>query len=272
MPRITVLLRTLDAGDDLPLLLDRLREQTLPPLEILVVDSGSTDGTRRRAQDAGARIVDIEPRDFTHSRSTNLGFREARGEIVAMLSQDALPVEPTWLERLTAPLAGDDGTAAAFGRQIARPGCYPLERWELERCYPDRGEPGVVYSNVNSAARRRDWEDTPFPEDVLIAEDRLWALERIRRGGRIAYVPEAAVLHSHTYSLRDVYRRCRAEAGAKRHSEGHSEPWSVLLTAWPKQTLADARRLAGEGQRRRWPHAALYRFAQFAGIVAGGRA
>jgi rhamnosyltransferase len=272
MPQITVLLRTLDAGGDLPPLMSRLLEQTLKPLEILVVDSGSTDGTRQRAVDAGARVVDIAPGDFTHARSTNLGFREARGEIVAMLSQDALPVSPAWLETLVAPLLRDETTAAAFGRQLARPGYYPLERWELERCYPDRGEPAVVYSNVNSAARRRDWEETPFPGDVLFAEDRFWALGRMRLGRRIAYVPEAVVLHSHAYSLGGVYRRCRAEAEAKRRREGYAEPWRILLTAWPKQTLADARRLAAEGQGRRWPHAALYRFAQFAGIVAGSRA
>jgi rhamnosyltransferase len=270
MPEVTVLLRTLDAGGDLPALLSRLREQTLRPREILVVDSGSTDGTRERAEEAGARVLDLDPREFTHAVSTNLGFREARGDVVAMLSQDALPVSPEWLETLVAPLVRED-TAAAFGRQMARPGCYPLERWELERCYPERGRPAVVYSNVNSAARRRDWEVSPFSEGVRIAEDRLWALDLIRRGRRVAYVPDAAVLHSHAYTLREIYARCRAEAGARRRGEGEVESWRILLTAWPKQTLADGRRLVAEGRVRLWPHAALYRLAQFAGLVAGGR-
>ena len=271
MPQVTILLRTKNAGEEFAVLLDRLRAQTLAPWEILVVDSGSTDGTRERAQEAGARVVDLAPRDFTHAVSTNLGFREARGDIVAMLSQDALPLAPTWLASLTAPLDHAD-VAAAFGRQQARPDCFPLERWELERSYPERSEPAVVYSNVNSAARRRDWEETPFSEDLLIAEDRFWALALGRRGRRVVYVPEAAVLHSHAYSLREVYARCRAEAVARRRNEGHAEPWRILITTWPKQTVSDARRLLGEGRGRMWPRAAAYRLAQFAGFVAGGRA
>ena len=270
MPDVTVVLRTLNAEHELGGLLDTLGRQTRPPDEILVVDSGSRDRTREVVERAGARVVDLPPERFSHAVSTNLGFREARGEIVAMLSQDALPSGPEWLAHLTAPFT-DPRVAAAFGRQAARPGAFPLERWELERAYPAEGDPDVPYSNVNSAARRSVWERFPFPEDVRIAEDRFWALRVMEAGHRVVYVPEAVVWHSHEYSIRDVFRRCREEARAKREMEGRTEGWNLVFAAWPKQTVRDALRLRAEGRLRRWPRASAYRLAQFLGMSIGGR-
>jgi len=270
MTEVTVLLRTWNAGAYLDPLLDILDGQTLPPAEILVVDSTSTDGTPERARARGARIVSLPQSRFTHAGSTNLGFREARFPVVAMLSQDALPASPDWLADLTAPLA-DSGTAAVYGRQVPRPDCFALERWEIERCYPDRGEPEVVYSNVNSVARKQVWEDLPFDETVLIAEDRFWARAVRERGLSVVYSAEAAVLHSHEYTLSQLYTRCREEARARRLMENHAEGPGLLVKGWPKQTLRDGRRLVREGKGASWPRAAAYRFAQFAGLVAGGR-
>lgn len=269
MTSVTVLLRTLNAGAPFGELLDRLRRQRLAPQEIVVVDSGSTDATVSLARQAGARVVPLDPARFTHAGSTNAGFREARGELVAMLSQDALPCDEFWLERLAAPFE-NPAVAGVFGRQIPRPDCFPLERWEIERCYPPQPPAGVAYSNVNSATRRADWERFPFEEGVRIAEDRFWALKVLEAGRRIDYAPGAAVIHSHAYTIRQAYLRCREEARARRAMEGVREGPGLLFKAWPRQTLRDARRLAAEGNAGAWPRAALYRLAQLAGLLAGG--
>jgi rhamnosyltransferase len=267
---ITILLRTLNAGADLPPLLERLAAQTLRPAELLAVDSGSTDGTRERLVAAGARIVMIEQERFSHARSTNQGFREAVGEVVAMLSQDALPADERWLETLTAPLA-DPNVAAAFGRHLARPGCFPIERWQVEDDYPPAPPAGVLYSNVNSAARRSAWLEAPFDESLAISEDRAWARAQLDRGRRIVYVPDAAAWHSHDYTIAAAGERCRAEAAARRVAEGVTEGVGLLFKAWPRQTLKDLARLAREGELRHGPRAAAYRWAQFRGMWAGGR-
>jgi rhamnosyltransferase len=281
-PRVTLLLRTWNAAPWLPELLDRLAEQTTRPLELLLVDSESTDATPALAEaagprvaESGTRIVTLPRGDFTHARSTNLGFREARGDIVAMLSQDALPADATWLARLVAPL--DGATVASFSRQVPRPDAYPLERWQIEADYPpgatsgSASTPGVAYSNVASAALRSAWSEEPFDETLLIAEDRVWARRQVGRGRQVAYVPGSVVLHSHRYGLSEAAARCAAEARARRVAEGARDGVGLLLKGWPRQTLRDAGRLAREGRLHLWPHAAAYRFAQLYGMWRGGR-
>lgn len=270
MATVSLVLRTYNAMPYWPELIRALNEQTLRPSEFLVVDSESTDGTVAAAEAAGARVVFISQQDFTHARSTNVGFREAEGEWVVMLSQDALPASPRWLERLVAPLQEDSRVGAVFGRQIPRSFCFPLEAWELLRTYPEEGEPLVNYSNVNSAARRSCWEEAPFDEAVAIAEDRFWAKNLVRRGYRVAYAPEGTVIHSHEYTFRQLYLRCRQEARAMRDQEGTTHGVGLMIKAWPKRSLRDAYRLAREGKLRHWPRAVGYRFAQFAGMWAGG--
>lgn len=271
MPAVTVLLRTLNPGSELPPLLDVLARQTVSAQEIVMVDSGSTDGSVAYAESRGVRLVPLEPARFTHALSTNLGFAEARGDVVAMLSQDALPTGPTWLESLIRPLK-DRAVAAVFGRQTPRPGCYPLERWELERCYPAHGASPIPYSNVNSAARRAVWAEHPFDESLRIAEDAAWAQGVMDAGHRVVYASDAAVVHSHAYTLRQVYARCRAESQTRRALGPQDDGLQLIFKAWPRQTLHDLQRLVREGRPLIWPHAAAYRLAQFAGMVAGGRA
>lgn len=293
---VTLVIRTLNAGPWLGELLPRLTGLNRKPDELLIVDSGSSDGTVDRILAVGPqlvapnspfadtqpwRVVSIPGHEFTHARSTNLGYRAARGEIVAMLSQDALPMDAEWLGRLIAPLecearAGDPPLAASFGRQVARPEAFPLERWQIEADYPagspgDDARGGVLFSNVNSAARRSAWQDVPFDESLLIAEDRVWAGNQLARGRRIAYVADAAVIHSHDYSLRTAAGRCAAESRARRQAEGVTESVSLLFKAWPRQTLSDLARLGNEGRLADWPRAAVYRLAQFFGMWRGGR-
>ena len=110
-----------------------------------------------------------------------------------------------------------------------------------------------------------------FGARVAIAEDRYWARAQEARGRRIVYVPTAGVLHSHEYTLGEVAERCRAEARERWRREGEREGWGLLLRGWPRQTMRDAGRLLREGRPGAVPRAALYRFAQFRGMIDGGR-
>lgn len=272
MPLVSILLRTRNAGPLFEPLLAALAAQSVTDRELVVVDSGSTDGTAESALAAGARVIPLAPEAFTHAVSTNLGFRAATGEYVVSLSQDATPIHPDWLARLLEAVNPPD-VAAAFGRQRARPGCFVVERMELERGYPAGrdGPERVLFSNVNSIVRRSAWSRHPFSEAVAIAEDLEWARWALAEGLRVAYVPEAEVWHSHDYSLAQFYRRCREEGRAMSAFSGFRPGIRTILVGWPRRIAEDFRILREWGELHALPRASLYRLVQLVGSYRGSR-
>ncbi|MEW6072783.1 MAG: glycosyltransferase family 2 protein [Planctomycetota bacterium] len=215
----SVVIPTLDAAAHLPALFAALDAQTpSPPREVLLVDSGSTDGTREiAAAHPHGRVLEIA--DFSHGRSRNRGARAARGEIVVLLTQDALPRDETWLANLLAPLT-DPSLAATFSRQVPRPTASPMERFFLETRFP-AGPPvrrarrenevltleKVFFSNVSAAIRLALLLAHPFDETLVMSEDQQWARDVLAAGHATLYVPDSVVIHSHDYDLRQVFGR-----------------------------------------------------------------
>lgn len=271
-PLVTILVRTRNAGVLFGELLGAVDAQTVTDRELVIVDSRSTDGTPDLAARHGARVVPLDPARFTHALSTNMGFEAARGQFVVSLSQDATPDSPAWLERLLAAVAAPD-VAAAYGRQLPRPGCFVVERLELARAYPeDPTAPGrAQFSNANSIVRRAIWQRRPFDEALAIAEDLEWARWALSEGQRVLYVPTAAVWHSHNYTLGQFYRRCREEGSAMSAFAGFRPGLRTLMIGWPRQALADLRALGARGELGAWPRACAFRFAQLLGNYRGAR-
>jgi len=219
-PRVSVVIPTLNARPHLPDLFRAFRDQRpAPPAEIILVDSGSRDGTLEHlAGIEGVRVVTIE--HFTHGGARNLGVRESRGEFVVFLSQDALPADERWLSHLLAPFAAPD-VAAAFSRQRPRPDASPMERHFLETHFP-AGNPvlmrhrgaeqpvfqrDVFFSNVSAAVRREAALRHPFDEELIMSEDQQLARDLLLAGHAVAYAPSSEVLHSHNYTLRQAFER-----------------------------------------------------------------
>jgi glycosyltransferase involved in cell wall biosynthesis len=101
--KISVIIRCLNEARHLPKLLDSFARQTLKPFEIIVVDSGSTDDSVEISRSRGARIVHIQPEQFSFGRSLNLGVRNASGDVMVIASAHTYPVSEHWLEWLTEP-------------------------------------------------------------------------------------------------------------------------------------------------------------------------
>src|SRR5262249_50785102 len=95
------------------------------PLDVVVVDSQSRDGTPDVARRAGARVRTVARATFNHGGTRNLGAALARGRFVAFLTQDALPADPRWLAALIDSMERDDA-AGGYSRVLPRPGCSPL--------------------------------------------------------------------------------------------------------------------------------------------------
>ena len=218
-PAITVFLPTKNGGALLLQVIEAIfAQQDTPPFEVLIIDSGSTDGTLEALRRFPLRLEQIPPVEFGHGRTRNLGVRLAQGEIVICLSQDAEPTDAHWLQQLTAPLA-DAMVAGTYGRQLPRADTPFVERYFLLKTYPpapaERIWPGkdpprlkeIFFSNVQAALRRDVALRHPFDETLIMSEDQAWAKTVLQAGYRLRYVPEATVFHAHHFTLSGALRR-----------------------------------------------------------------
>lgn len=201
-------------------LLDSLLAQNLAKqVEIILIDSGSTDGTLKIVADYPCvRRVDIPPEEFGHGKTRNLGARLARGEFLVYIPQDATPVGRDWLETLLQPFT-NPSVAGVYARQAPRSDASAMEQFFLLDTYHSNPETKILardeepslarcfFSTVSGAIRASIWVDHPFREDIIMSEDQAWAREVMLAGYSIAYEPRACVLHSHQYGIVDIFRR-----------------------------------------------------------------
>ncbi len=219
-PSVAVIIPTCNGEPWLEDLLSALEQQTLVPGEILVIDSDSTDATRTIARAHGVRLHRIAGSDFDHGGTRTLAATMVSEEILVCMTQDAVPVDTQALEFLVRPFAENTKIAATYGRQVAAPGAtlfsehlrnfnYP-DRSEI-RCFEDRQRLGfkTIFISNSFAAWRREVlaEQGFFPERLLFGEDTLTVAKLLENGYCVAYVSEAAVFHSHNYSIIQDFRR-----------------------------------------------------------------
>jgi rhamnosyltransferase len=200
-------------------LLEGLSRQTMRDVEIILVDSGSTDGTAGIAAAAGAKVVHIPPAEFTFGRSLNLGLAAAACDLVAVASAHVYPVYPDWLERLLEPFT-DLQVVLTYGKQRTPASAYFSEQQIYRRWYPERSELHQSHpfcNNANAALRLSAWKAHPYDETLTGLEDLAWAKWALGEDYRIAYVAEAEIIHVHNETWRGIYNRYWREAMAFKH-------------------------------------------------------
>lgn len=221
----SVVVRAYNEEKHIGRLLEGIRQQTIRDAEILLVDSGSTDGTVAIAESFGARVVHIPSAEFTFGRSLNFGVREATREFVVIASAHVYPVYPDWLESLLRPFE-DGRIALTYGKQRGPASAKYSEQQIYHQWYPDTGsldQPTAFCNNANAAIRKSLWERHPYDETLTGLEDVAWGKWAKEQGYGIAYAPEAEIVHVHDESPRGVYNRYRREAMALRkiYPEAH---------------------------------------------------
>jgi rhamnosyltransferase len=215
-PSCSIVIRAYNEAAHLGRLFTGLAHQTRAEVEVILVDSGSSDATVEIAAGAGARVVHIRPEEFTFGRSLNCGIAAAQGDLVVMASSHVYPVYPDWLERLLEPFA-DPQVAVAYGKQRGGETTQFSEEQIFGQWYPDTPQPRQAHpfcNNANAAIRRGLWEKHPYDETLPGLEDLAWARWGFEQGHRIAYVPEAEIIHVHHETPRGVYNRYRREGMA----------------------------------------------------------
>lgn len=281
---ISVVIPVKNGGPDLARCLEAIRAQRIDDaVELIVVDSGSTDDSVAIARSRSAQVLEIPAEKFNHGASRNLGAARASGELLVFVSQDAFPATSGWLDRLTAPLREDPQLAGVYGRQLAHDGAVPPERYFLDFLYgpnPRRQRAGgihelsmatTLFSNVNSAMPRALWSRFPFVEDIVMSEDQEWSRRVLLEGYEIAYRPEAAVKHSHRYTLTTAFRRFfdSGASSSRAYMAGQAHSARVLRRAALSYAWGEVSWLWRTGRRRWLPYAALYEAVKMLGLMAG---
>ena len=260
--RVSVVIPTKNGGSRFRSVLNAaLEQQTEWPFEVIVIDSGSRDETLAIAREnSTVRVIDVEPADFQHGRTRNVAIQSARGEYIAMITQDAQPVANTWLRTLVADIEADEQIAGVFGKHVAYDDASLFTREELvqhfagfelqpvaqmtdpERYRNDAGFQQYLYffSDNNALIRRSIWERYPYPE-VDFSEDQAWARIIIEAGFKKAYSRDAVVYHSHNYGLWERFQRSFDESMALDDLFHYDQPkgFLVLLRSWVGLTLRD---------------------------------
>ena len=281
---ISVLIPVKDGGSDLVRCLQAIAAQKVDDqIEVVVVDSGSSDGSAERARELGATVHEIPANEFVHGATRNLAARLSGGDVLVFTTQDAVPATDHWLARLVAALEGD-GVVGAYGRQLPHEDATPPEQFFLDFMYgvsPRTQRLGdieelsfeqTLFSNVNSAIPRSVWEANPFRDDVTMSEDQEWSRRMLLAGHTIVYEPEAAVRHSHTYTLRGAFRRFYdSGASAGRSYVAGEESRAALRRAFRRYAVGEVRWLWRTGRKRWIPYAAVYELAKLAGLQLGLR-
>ena len=271
----SIVIRAYNEEKHIGRLLEGIRRQTLKNVEIILVDSGSSDGTVSVAESFGAQIVRIPPDEFTFGRSLNLVVQAARGELVVIASAHVYPVYPDWLESLLRPFE-DERVALTYGKQRAPDSAMFSEMQIFHQWYPDASKPRqetAFCNNANAAIRKSLWQKNPYDETLTGLEDLAWAKWAREQGYDIAYVAEAEIIHVHDETPRGVFNRYRREGMAFKtiYPESHFNLYDFLrLTAM--NTFSDLWYAARE--RVLWKNLSSifwFRFRQFHGTRMGYR-
>jgi glycosyltransferase involved in cell wall biosynthesis len=228
----SLVIRAYNEAQHLPRLLEGLAHQTVKDVEVILVDSGSTDGTVSIAESFGAKVVRIHPEEFTFGRSLNFGVRAATREFVVIASAHVYPVYPDWIESLLRPFE-DEKVALAYGKQRGPETAKFSEQQIYHQWYPDHSmprQPTAFCNNANAAIRKSLWEKNPYDESLTGLEDLAWAKWAKEQGHEIAYAAEAEIVHVHNETPRGVFNRYRREAMAFKqiHPEAHFSLYDFL--------------------------------------------
>jgi rhamnosyltransferase len=269
--------------------------------QLVVIDSGSKDGTREASVKAGALLVDQDQSTFNHGAARNRGIEASSGAVIVLLTQDAVPIGSSFLSNMLKPYknASVDGV---YARQFPQDDCDPilkerLRGWSASRTAPELQHfvqadadaslqlfndippheryTRCAFDNVASSVRRSTWQQKPFPERNF-GEDMAWARRVLLDGGTVAFEPTAEVEHSHRISMkREFFRLYRDHKNLYELFGLQNVPdWERVRKGWTWQRSYYKELIAGldisEREKRYWrmytaPYAFLETVAQFLG-------
>ena len=207
-------------------LIEALEKQTCPMNRLIIMNTEEKYfnalfyGTGFLEKYKNIVVRHVSEREFDHAGTRTKAVRYSKADIFVCMTQDALPVDETLLEKLTAALTQEQKVAVSYARQLPYPDCREIERFTRGFNYPaepmlkseaDMERLGIktfMCSNVCAAYDRRTFDALGgFVKRAIFNEDMLYAAKAVKAGYRIAYAAEAEVFHSHNYTCMQQFRR-----------------------------------------------------------------
>lgn len=200
--------------------LRRLKDQTEPPGHIYVINTRTDYFPEEAGRMEGVSVRHIEPEEFDHGATRNMGFELSDAKIVIFMTQDAVPADRHLIRNLVRPLHESERIGISYARQLPAKGCRLIERYTRSFNYPEEGrikgredlsELGIktfFCSDVCAAYRRSIYQEMGgFIRHTIFNEDMIMAAGMVRAGYQIAYAADARVIHSHNYTGRQQFHR-----------------------------------------------------------------
>jgi len=250
--KVSVIIPTKNASPDFEYTLEKIRNQKgIKQIEIICIDSGSTDNTVEIAEKFGAKVYKIKPEEFNHGETRNHGAEMASGDYLVFTVQDAIPVGEYWLYNMIKVLEEDPDVAAVTCRQIPRNDADLFACWSMWYHYKalDFNRDKIITPPPNfdklppiekrelcglddvSTAIRRDifskfkFRRTPFAEDLDLG------IRLVKSNYKLAFLYSTAVIHSHVrnayYHLKRSYVDRLALENILEHKSNHYPECSV---------------------------------------------
>jgi glycosyltransferase involved in cell wall biosynthesis len=180
------------------------RQIGIPEIELIVVDSGSSDGTVEAAKNYGAKVFSIPPEEFNHGATRNYAADQTTGDLIVFTVQDAIPATEDLFYEMAKALLRDPKLAGVSVRQLPKSdadlyACW--ERWNHNRFHLESPQEQIFQlaglDNVCSMVKRSIWEKIRF-KPTQYAEDLQFGLSCLREGYRISWLSHRSTIHSHT--------------------------------------------------------------------------
>jgi GT2 family glycosyltransferase len=223
------------ACNDMPIIKETLNALSRQKQEfrLIVFDNDSTDGTREIAEQYADLVVNVPRGEYVPGKILNQGMSISHSDIVVFLNSDCTPTSKGWLSELIGGFHSPE-IAAVFGAQLPRKECHPVHAKDIHDTFGDGHSQAKwlhCFSMAASAIKRDVWNELMFSESLKYSEDIDWTWAIKQMGYKINYMPEAKVLHSHNYTIKQSYKRHYGEGEAEANIFKWSK-WQMSFTRY----------------------------------------